>query len=133
MFGKKSIEFGQISARRLVITVEKVWSHWIIHQETIKQFLRGKCSVVNCFMFLCHTLWKCQICILYYQKLNCLQIYMRHITHYTELCDFILANCLNTDITVSSILTRKDNQGIKIAEVNDQLRLLCLEGVWEFF
>ncbi|CAB4023654.1 Scavenger receptor cysteine-rich type 1 M130 [Paramuricea clavata] len=49
-----------------------------------------------------------------------------------ELCDLILANCPNTDITVSSILTRKDNQGNKIAEVNDQLRLLCLEKNLKF-
>jgi hypothetical protein len=49
-----------------------------------------------------------------------------------ELCDFILVNCPNTDITVSSILTRKDNEGNKIAEVNDQLRLLCLEKNLKF-
>jgi lysophospholipase L1-like esterase len=49
-----------------------------------------------------------------------------------ELCDSILAISPNTDITVSSILTRKDNQGNKIAEVNDQLRLLCLEKNFKF-
>lgn len=49
-----------------------------------------------------------------------------------ELCDSILDKCPNTDITVSSPITRKDSQGNKVVEVNEQLQLFCLEKNFRF-
>lgn len=49
-----------------------------------------------------------------------------------ELCDYILAKCPNTDITISSLTTRNDRQGNKTTEVNNQLQCLCLEKNFRF-
>jgi lysophospholipase L1-like esterase len=43
------------------------------------------------------------------------------------LCDFIVEKCPDIHITVSSLITRNDDQDKKITEVNTQLQSLCLQ------
>ena len=49
-----------------------------------------------------------------------------------ELCELIISNCLDTHITISSLLTRSDKEGEKVAEVNNKLKLLCSEKNFSF-
>ena len=43
------------------------------------------------------------------------------------LCDFIVEKCPDIRITVSSLITRNDDQDKKVTEVNTQLQSLCLQ------
>ena len=49
-----------------------------------------------------------------------------------ELCELIIDNCPDTHITISSLLTRSDKEGKKVAEVNNKLKLLCSENNFSF-
>ena len=49
-----------------------------------------------------------------------------------ELCELIIDNCPDTHITISSLLTRSDKEGKKVAEVNNKLKLLCSENNFNF-
>ena len=42
-----------------------------------------------------------------------------------ELCELITNECPDIHITISSLLTRSDKEGEKVAEVNNKLKLLC--------
>ena len=49
-----------------------------------------------------------------------------------ELCELIVDNCPDAHITISSLLTRSDKEGKKVAEVNNKLKLLCSENNFSF-
>ena len=49
-----------------------------------------------------------------------------------EWCDLIFDNCPDTHITISSLLTRSDMEGKKVAEVNNELKLLCSKNNLSF-
>ena len=48
------------------------------------------------------------------------------------LCDFIVEKCPDIHITVSSLITRNDDQDKKVTEVNTQLQSLCLQNDLSF-
>ena len=50
-----------------------------------------------------------------------------------ELCDQIFSICPDTDITIFSLITRNDDKGSKVAEVNNLLEQLCTERNYRFF
>ena len=50
----------------------------------------------------------------------------------SDLCDLIVDKCPNIHITVSSPITRNDEQDRKVAEVNTLLQSLCLEKNFSF-
>lgn len=49
-----------------------------------------------------------------------------------ELCNYLQKKNPDADITISSIITRKGSQENKVAEVNDLLKLLCIENDFRF-
>ena len=49
-----------------------------------------------------------------------------------ELCQLLQKESPESDITISSIINRKDNQGSKVNEVNNLLKSLCVENNFRF-